>query len=170
MQKRTKKITAAMTRADVGSHSTKIIETHSHARSDTDDFGRFASVAVRAPESSRPERLGPGGLCPNASGTASCGHSHNPTTKRRTATRDDLRPPTANRRKSTQPMGIRLTALHVCSVSLLEWNGPPSNSSLSNTKNCSGLKGLAMPIKHPLQMLIHRVRRHIPQPEHDDAR
>ena len=49
-----------MTRADAGSRSAKIIETHSpdcrRDRSVTDDFGRFASAVVRAPDSSRPER------------------------------------------------------------------------------------------------------------------
>mgnify|MGYP006289648179 CR=1 FL=1 len=48
-----------MTRADAGSHSAKIIETRSQARSDNDDFGRSVSAAVRALDSSRPERLLP---------------------------------------------------------------------------------------------------------------
>ena len=57
IQKRTKKITAVMRRADASSPSATIIETRSQARSDSDDGGRFGSAAVRAPDASRPKRL-----------------------------------------------------------------------------------------------------------------
>ena len=47
MQKRTKKITAVKNTADDPVGSTEILQTRSQARSDTENFGRFASVFVR---------------------------------------------------------------------------------------------------------------------------
>jgi len=74
MQKRTKKITAMKTQADVGSGESLRDQTRLRSSMDAQQR-RLPCAPVRAPDFSRPKLFSTAGLCFDGTGTTSCGHS-----------------------------------------------------------------------------------------------